>query len=283
MDAASLLSLDSLLALLTLTALEIVLGIDNIIFIAILTGRLPKEKQALARNVGLTLAMLMRIGLLLAIFWVMRLTSPLFSVPFMTEAVGSGPDATSVTLTVSGRDLILILGGLFLLAKSTLEIHHMMESADDHTETRQSAVTVGSVLIQIAVLDMVFSLDSVITAVGMAERVEIMIAAVMIAVGVMVLFAGAISRFVGRHPSLKTLALAFLVMIGVLLVADGLGQHLPRGYVYFAMVFSLLVEMINLRAGARRRTKPGIGPGTEPGAEPGAEPRTEQRPVGSSG
>ncbi len=275
MDAAALLSLDSILALLTLTALEIVLGIDNIIFIAILTGRLPEEKRAFTRNIGLTLAMVMRIGLLLAIFWVMRLTAPLFSVPFMTEAVGSGPDATSVTLTVSGRDLILILGGLFLLAKSTLEIHHMMESAEDQTTTSQNSVSVGSVLIQIAVLDMVFSLDSVITAVGMAERVEIMIAAVMIAVGVMVLFAGAISRFVSRHPSLKTLALAFLVMIGVLLVADGLGQHLPRGYVYFAMVFSLLVEMINLRAGARRRLKPGIGPGAEPGAEHGT--------VGSSG
>ena len=275
MDAASLLSLDSILALLTLTALEIVLGIDNIIFIAILTGRLPEEKRAFTRSVGLTLAMVMRIGLLLAISWVMRLTAPLFSVPFMTEAVGSGPDATAVTLTVSGRDLILILGGLFLLAKSTLEIHHMMESADDQTTTGQSAVSVGSVLIQIALLDMVFSLDSVITAVGMVERVEIMIAAVVIAVGVMVLFAGAISRFVSRHPSLKTLALAFLVMIGVLLVADGLGQHLPRGYVYFAMMFSLLVEMINLRAGARRRIKQGIGPGAEPG--------TEQRPVGSSG
>ena len=275
MDAAALLSLDSILALLTLTALEIVLGIDNIIFIAILTGRLAEEKRAFTRNIGLTLAMVMRIGLLLAIFWVMRLTAPLFSVPFMTEAVGSGPDATSVTLTVSGRDLILILGGLFLLAKSTLEIHHMVESAEDQTTTSQNAVSVGSVLIQIAVLDMVFSLDSVITAVGMAERVEIMIAAVMIAVGVMVLFTGAISRFVSRHPSLKTLALAFLVMVGVLLVADGLGQHLPRGYVYFAMVFSLLVEMINLRTGARRRLKPGIGPGAEPGAEHGT--------VGSSG
>ena len=271
MDAAALLSLDSILALLTLTALEIVLGIDNIIFIAILTGRLPEEKRAFTRNIGLTLAMVMRIGLLLAIFWVMRLTAPLFSVPFMTEVVGSGPDATLVTLTVSGRDLILILGGLFLLAKSTLEIHHMMESAEDQATTSQSAVSVGSVLTQIALLDMVFSLDSVITAVGMAERVEIMVAAVMIAVGVMVLFAGAISRFVSHHPSLKTLALAFLVMIGVLLVADGLGQHLPRGYVYFAMVFSLLVEMINLRAGARRRIKPGIAPGANQG------------PVGSSG
>ena len=271
MDPASLLSLDSLLALLTLTALEIVLGIDNIIFIAILTGRLPKEKQALARNVGLALAMLMRIVLLLAIFWVMGLTAPLFSVPFLTETVGSAPNASQSALTVSGRDLILVLGGLFLLAKSTLEIHHMMEGADDRAAEKRAVVSLGSVLIQIALLDMVFSLDSVITAVGMADRVEVMIAAVMIAIGVMMLFAGAISRFVGRHPSLKTLALAFLVMIGVLLVADGLGQHLPRGYVYFAMVFSLLVEMINLRVGARRRLKPGIAPGANQG------------PVGSSG
>ena len=258
MDPASLLSLDSLLALLTLTALEIVLGIDNIIFIAILTGRLPEEKQAMTRNVGLTLAMLMRIVLLLAIVWVMGLTAPLFSVPFLTETVGSGPNATQSALTVSGRDLILVLGGLFLLAKSTLEIHHMMERADHPAATKHGAVSVGSVLIQIAILDMVFSLDSVITAVGMADRVEVMIAAVMIAIGVMMLFAGAISGFVGRHPSLKTLALAFLVMIGVLLVADGLGQHLPRGYVYFAMVFSLLVEMLNLRIGARRRAA--VGP-----------------------
>ncbi len=257
MDPASLLSLDSLLALLTLTALEIVLGIDNIIFIAILTGRLPEEKQAMTRNVGLTLAMLMRIVLLLAIVWVMGLTAPLFSVPFLTETVGSGPDATQSAMTVSGRDLILVLGGLFLLAKSTLEIHHMMERADHQAAKKHGAVSVGSVLIQIAILDMIFSLDSVITAVGMAERVEVMIAAVMIAIGVMMLFAGAISGFVGRHPSLKTLALAFLVMIGVLLIADGLGQHLPRGYVYFAMVFSLVVEMINLRVGARRRAAGG--------------------------
>ncbi len=259
MDGAALLGLDSLLALLTLTALEIVLGIDNIIFIAILTGRLPEEKRAWTRNVGLALAMVMRIMLLLAIFWVMRLTEPLFSVPFMTETVGNGPDATQATVTVSGRDLILVLGGLFLLAKSTLEIHHMMEKADNQEATTQGAVSVGSVLLQIALLDMVFSLDSVITAVGMADRVEVMIAAVMIAVGVMVLFAGAVSRFVSRHPSLKTLALAFLVMIGVLLIADGLGQHLPRGYVYFAMVFSLLVELVNLRIGARRRTAESSG------------------------
>ena len=195
MDPASLLSLDSLLALLTLTALEIVLGIDNIIFIAILTGHLPEEKQAMTRNVGLTLAMLMRIVLLLAIFWVMGLTAPLFSVPFLTETVGSGPDATQSALTVSGRDLIFVLGGLFLLAKSTLEIHHMMERTDHQAATKHGAVSVGSVLIQIALLDMVFSLDSVITAVGMADRVEVMIAAVMIAIGVMMLFAGAVSGF----------------------------------------------------------------------------------------
>ena len=204
--------------------------------------------------------MIMRVLLLLAIFWVMRLTEPLFAVPFMTETVGSGPGASDAPLTISGRDLILVLGGLFLLAKSTLEIHHMMEGPRSETTGQREAVSTGSVLIQIALLDMVFSLDSVITAIGMADRVEVMVAAVMIAVGVMVVFAGAVSRFVQRHPSLKTLALAFLVMIGVLLVADGLGQHLPRGYVYFAMVFSLLVEMINLRAGARHAGATADGP-----------------------
>ena len=259
MDGATLLSLDSLIALVTLTALEIVLGIDNIIFIAVLTGRLPTEKQAWTRNLGLGLAMVMRVILLLAIFWVMRLTEPLFAVPFMTEAVSEAPEVARVALTVSGRDLILVVGGFFLLAKATLEIHHMIEGPADQTAATDKSVTVGSVLIQIALLDMVFSLDSVITAVGMADRVEVMVAAVMIAIGVMVVFVGAVSRFVTRYPSLKTLALAFLVMIGVLLVADGLGQHLPRGYVYFAIAFSLLVELINLRAGARRKMAESAG------------------------
>lgn len=253
MDGSALLSLDSVIALVTLTTLEIVLGIDNIIFLAILTDRLPENQRHRARNVGLALAMVMRIALLLAIFWVMRLTTPLFDVPFFTETVGEGADATLVPLSISGRDLILVLGGLFLLAKATFEIHQLMEGPHEPGVQRGATASVGAVLAQVVVLDLVFSLDSVITAVGMADRVEVMVAAVMIAVGVMIAFAGAVSRFITRHPSMKTLALAFLVMIGVLLVADGLGQHLPRGYVYFAMAFSLLVELINLRASARRR------------------------------
>ena len=252
MDVAALLTLDSFFALLTLTALEIVLGIDNIIFIAVLTGRLPANRQTSARNVGLGLAMLMRIVLLFALFWVMQLTAPIFEVPFLSWWVGDGA-TTEASLAVSGRDLILIIGGLFLLGKATVEIHHLVESGDGPSSSSGETTSVGAVLTQIVLLDIVFSLDSVITAVGMVDRIEVMVAAVIIAVGVMITFAGAVSRFVQRHPSMKTLALSFLVMIGVLLVADGLGQHLPRGYVYFAMAFSLMVELLNLRAGTRRK------------------------------
>ncbi len=249
---AALFSLDSALALLTLTALEIVLGIDNVVFIAILTDRLPAEKRRRSRAIGLTLAMVMRILLLFGIFWVMQLTTPLFTLPVLTELVGEGATAERVPLSISGRDVILVVGGLFLIAKATYEIHHVMEGAHEQA-SGQATASVGTVLVQIALLDVVFSLDSVITAVGMARRIEVMVAAVMIAVLVMIVFVGSVSRFVTKHPSMKTLALSFLVMIGVLLVADGLGQHLPRGYIYFAMVFSLIVELINLRAGARRR------------------------------
>lgn len=252
LSAPALLSLDSALALLTLTALEVVLGIDNVIFIAILTGRLPEAKQGRTRTVGLLLAMVMRIVLLLGIVWVMRLTTLLFTVPFFTELAGDG-GVERVPLSISGRDLILIIGGLFLLTKATYEIHHLMEGVHEQQTSSRPAASVAMVLAQIAVLDMVFSLDSVITAIGMARRIEVMVAAVMIAIVVMIAFVNSISQFVARHPSMKTLALSFLVMIGVLLVADGLGQHLPRGYVYFAMIFSLMVELINLRAGARRR------------------------------
>ena len=252
-DIAALFSLDSALALLTLTALEIVLGIDNVVFIAILTGRLPEEKRRRARVIGLTLAMVMRILLLFGIFWVMRLTTPLFTVPVLTQLGGEGTTAERVAISISGRDVILVVGGLFLIAKATYEIHHVMEGTDEQQASGGPTVSFGLVLVQIALLDVVFSLDSVITAVGMARRVEVMVAAVMIAVIVMIVFVDSVSRFVTRHASMKTLALSFLVMIGVLLVADGLGQHLPRGYIYFAMVFSLLVELINLRAGARRR------------------------------
>ena len=251
MDGSALFSFDSLIALVTLTTLEIVLGIDNIIFLAVLTDRLPENQRHRARTIGLVLAMVMRIALLLAIFWVMRLTTPLFEVPFFTETVGEGADAALVPLGISGRDLILVLGGLFLLAKATSEIHHLIEGSPGPDVQHGKTVSVGGVLAQIVVLDLVFSLDSVVTAVGMADRVEVMITAVVAAVVVMIAFAGTVSRFIARHPSMKTLALAFLVMVGVLLVADGLGQHLPRGYVYFAMAFSLLVELINLKTASR--------------------------------
>lgn len=219
-------------ALATLTLLEIVLGIDNIIFISILVGRLPEHQQARGRFLGLGLAMLMRILLLLSISWVMGLTEPLFEL---------------MDKTISGRDLILIGGGLFLLAKSTHEIHGSLEGEEEHQQTSK-AVSFGAVLVQIAVLDLVFSLDSVITAVGLAEHVSVMIIAIIISVGVMMLAAGPISDFVERHPTVKMLALSFLVLLGFTLVAEGLGAHIPKGYIYFAMAFSFLVEMLNMRA-----------------------------------
>lgn len=224
------------IALITLTALEIVLGIDNVVFLSILAGKLPPEQQPRARRVGLGLAMLMRIALLASLAWVIRLTSPLlalFGRPF------------------SGRDLILILGGLFLIAKSTREIHERLEG-----ETGQVAARVrpafGAVILQIVLLDIVFSLDSVITAVGMARDLGVMITAVIIAVAVMMVSAAQISAFVNRHPTVKMLALSFLLLIGLSLLADGFGQHISKGYVYFAMGFSVFVEMLNLRMrGAR--------------------------------
>ena len=224
------------IALLTLTALEIVLGIDNIIFISILSTKLPQPQQRPARRVGLALAMLMRIALLLSITWVMRLSSPFFSV---------------LDHPVSGRDLILIVGGLFLLAKATFEIHDKLEGEPGHASTRVAA-SFAAVIVQIILLDIVFSLDSVITAVGMVKEVGIMIAAVVIAVGVMLFAADPISRFVEGHPTVKMLALAFLLLIGMALVAEGVGQHIPKGYVYFAMGFSVFVEMLNLRVRKKR-------------------------------
>ena len=226
------------IALITLTVLEIVLGVDNIIFISILAGKLPQNQQDKARRIGLLLAMLMRIALLFSIAWVTRLTEPLFSV------FGRG---------VSGRDLVLILGGLFLLAKSTHEIHENLEGEGEHGEARAVASFAG-VLVQIMLLDIVFSLDSVITAIGMADELSVMILAVMIAVGVMMVAAGSISRFVERHPTVKMLALSFLLLIGMSLILDGVGQHVPKGYVYFAMGFSVFVEMINLRV--RKKSEP---------------------------
>jgi predicted tellurium resistance membrane protein TerC len=218
-------------ALLTLTVLEIVLGIDNIVFISILAGKLPPREQGKARTIGLALAMITRIALLLSITWVMRLTDPLFTV---------------LGQEISGRDMILILGGLFLLAKSTHEIHDKLEGAADTAKARMARSFTG-VIVQIVLLDIVFSLDSVITAVGMANRVAIMVTAVVIAVIFMMLFSRMISDFVHRHPTVKMLALAFLLLIGVTLVAEGLGQHIAKGYIYFAMAFSVFVEMLNLR------------------------------------
>ncbi|MEW6073847.1 MAG: TerC family protein [Planctomycetota bacterium] len=231
-------SLQSAAALLTLTALEVVLGIDNIVFLSILTARVEASRQELTRRVGLILAMGMRIGLLLSLAWVLRLTAPLFSV---------------AGLEVTGRDLILLGGGLFLIAKGTFEIHHLVEKDHPALEARRAgSAPIASILAQIAVMDTIFSLDSVITAVGMAQRVEVMVAAVIAAILVMLAFAGPIARFVERHLPIKTLALSFLVLVGVLLVADGLHHHLPRGSVYFAMLFSLVVELLNLRMSARR-------------------------------
>jgi predicted tellurium resistance membrane protein TerC len=223
------------IALLTLSVLEIVLGIDNIVFISILAGKLRPEERARARQVGLGLAMFIRILLLLSITWVMSLTSPLFTI---------------TNQELSGRDLILIIGGLFLLGKSTHEIHDKLEGEEGRASGRAGASFAG-VIVQILLLDIVFSLDSVITAVGMAEDVAVMIIAVVLAVAVMMFSAGAISDFVDRHPTVKMLALSFLLLIGVSLIAEGLDQHIPKGYIYFAMGFSVFVEMINLRVRAR--------------------------------
>jgi predicted tellurium resistance membrane protein TerC len=219
------------LGLLTLTALEIVLGIDNVIFISILASKLPGAQAERARKLGLLLAMLTRIALLFSISWLTRLTAPLFSV---------------LGQEISGRDLVLIAGGLFLLAKSTYEIHDKLEGGHGH-DVKRAAPSLASVLVQIMLLDVVFSLDSVITAVGMVEQLSVMVIAVVVAVGFMLVFSGAISRFVNEHPTIKILALSFLILIGVLLVAEGFGQHIPKGYVYFAMAFSVGVEMLNMR------------------------------------
>lgn len=218
-------------AFFTLTALEIVLGIDNIIFISILSDKLPKRQRRQARIIGLTLAMFTRIALLFSLVWMMRLTTPLFTV---------------LKQDMSGRDLILIAGGLFLIAKSTLEIHDKLEGEESRSAAR-ARVSFAGVLVQIALLDIVFSLDSVITAIGMVNQLVVMVAAIVIATLFMMLFAGAVSAFVDRHPTVKMLALSFLVLIGVVLVGDGFDMHVPKGYIYFAMAFSVLVEMLNLR------------------------------------
>jgi predicted tellurium resistance membrane protein TerC len=232
------------IALATLTALEIVLGIDNIIFLSILVDRLPEKQRPKARLIGLSLAMVMRLGLLASLAWLTKLTADLFMV------LGQG---------ISGRDLVLVLGGLFLLAKSVLEIHHSIEDAAETHELAKPKVggSFMGILVQIAILDMVFSLDSVITAVGMADHIEVMVIAVVIAVGFMMVFANAIGRFITEHPTLKMLALSFLVLVGTALIADGLEFHIPKGYIYFAMAFSFGVEMLNLRIRANRKKAAG--------------------------
>ena len=231
------------ISLITLTALEIVLGIDNIIFISIMASKLPANKQKKARQLGLALAMITRVLLLLSLSWIMNLTSPLFN---MGEWIALTDAELLKQFTISGRDLILIIGGLFLIYKSTTEIHDKLEGADHQAETR-AVITFTGVIVQILLLDIVFSLDSVITAVGMADYIQVMIAAVIIAVLVMMLSAGGISDFVNKHPTVKMLALSFLLLIGVSLLAEGFDQHIPKGYIYFAMAFSVLVEMLNLK------------------------------------
>ena len=227
------------IALATLTALEIVLGIDNIIFISILVGRLPEKDRGMARFLGLALAMVMRILLLLSITWVMRLTTPLFSL---------------LSMEVSGRDVILVGGGLFLLWKSTLEIHKSLEGVEEGRKAKTDA-KFAAVLVQIAALDIIFSLDSVITAVGLAQDVAVMVIAIVLAVIVMMAAARSISDFVDAHPTIKMLALSFLVVVGVALIAEGFDYHIPRGYIYFSMAFSVVVELLNMRV-RRRAAKP---------------------------
>ncbi|MDR2151713.1 MAG: TerC family protein [Helicobacteraceae bacterium] len=232
------------IALATLTVLEIVLGIDNIIFIAILVGKLPREKRQKAMTLGLSLAMGTRILLLLSLFWIMKLTTPLF---------------TLFEHGFSGRDLILLLGGLFLIAKSTLEIHHSIDPDEKKDKNDVGAADAAKgfmgILAQIALLDVIFSLDSVITAVGMANQIEVMILAVVIAVLVMMLASKSISDFIDKHPTLKMMALAFLILVGVALVGDGLGFHIPKGYIYFAMAFALAVESLNICAKSKHKKK----------------------------
>ncbi len=239
------------LALITLTSIEIVLGIDNIIFIAIIAGRLPNYQQAKGRTIGLILAMLTRIALLFSLTLIMRLTTPFF---------------TLLGQEISGRDIILILGGLFLLGKSTLEIHANLEGGEEHTTKASNGVgaSFSSIIFQIVMLDIVFSFDSVITAIGLVNQLRVMVVAIIIAVIVMIFVSGAISRFIERHPTVKMLALSFLLLIGVALVGEGMDLHIPKGYIYFAMAFSVFVEMLNLKVPTRqlaplrlRRSNPG--------------------------
>ena len=239
------------IAFATLTALELVLGIDNIIFISILVDKLPKEKREIARKIGLFMAMFMRIGLLLVLAWIVGLVEPLFHV---------------FGQAISGRDLILILGGLFLIWKSTGEIHQSLEGEEESHGSKAVKATFAAVILQIMIIDLVFSLDSIITAVGMVDDVRIMIAAVIGSVALMMLFAGPIGRFVSDHPTIKMLALSFLVVVGVVLVAEGFGHHVPKGYVYFGMAFSLGVEMLNIHMRKKSARKVKLHPPHIPGS-----------------
>ena len=247
-----LLTSDNLIALLTLTALEVVLGVDNVIFVSILAGKLPAADQDRARRVGLLAAMVMRILLLFSLAWIVKLTDPLVTI------LGRG---------ISGRDLILLGGGLFLIAKATMEIHEKLEGEEGERSARV-APSFAAVIVQIMLLDIVFSLDSVITAVGMAESVTVMVVAVVLAVGIMMLSAAGVSGFVQKHPTVKVLALSFLMLIGLSLVGEGMGHHIPKGYIYFAMGFSVFVEMINLRV-----RKPGHPVALHEPYRPDATPR----------
>lgn len=237
-DFSWLASPEAWVALLTLTVMEVVLGIDNIVFISILVDRLPVDERPRARFLGLAFAMVTRILLLLCISWVMQLKDPLFSL---------------IGQEVSGKDLILIVGGLFLLAKSTKEIHHKVEGQEEEPSAGSGRAALGAILVQIAILDLVFSLDSVITAVGMVDHVMVMIIAVLISVGFMMVFAGTVSDYISRHPTVKILALSFLLLIGTTLIAEGFHLHFQKGYVYFAMAFSVFVEMLNIRASNKRK------------------------------
>jgi len=275
--------LEATVALVTLTAMEIVLGIDNIIFIAIIAGKLPADKQASARRLGLAAALVTRLLLLASLSFILGLTKPLFVLPDLPMFHELESRAISI------RDLILIGGGLFLIAKSTFEIHERLGGAEDEHGRPAAVTSFASVIVQIALLDIIFSLDSVITAVGMVnadvtlangfviDKLWIMSAAVVIAVGVMLLFAGAVSEFVARHPTLKVLALSFLILIGVLLVADGLGQHMNKGYIYFAMAFSVTVELLNLRLRPHRPVKLGGPANAQPSAASSPQAQSASR------
>ncbi|MCC6678428.1 MAG: TerC family protein [Phycisphaerales bacterium] len=251
------------IALLTLAALEIVLGIDNIVFISILTGKLPPERRPMARRIGLGLALVARIALLLTITWIMKLTAPLIHIPTFGLIDPPAAEGAHTGHPVSGKDLILLLGGLFLMLKAVKEIHHKVEGGETAAGTHPdpargfAKVSFNAILAQIILIDIVFSLDSVITAVGMAQSIPVMIAAVIIAVGVMLALAAPISGFVERHPTIKMLALAFLLLIGVTLIAESFHLKIPKGYIYFAMAFSLLVEMLNIRVSRKYARAPG--------------------------